>query len=71
MYKIVSVESSDMDYATEELENKVNKFEKQGWKVHGGVSITCDSDDYFHVAQAMVKYEDAPNDSQDEIKVMA
>ena len=72
MYKVIYADRATIREALQEIANEVNKSERQGWRALGGITITDQRDcDYVYAAQAMVKYEDAPKDSQDVIKVMA
>ena len=61
-YKIVTVEEERLYDAKERLMSDVNFLLKQGWRLQGGVSISChvlsDSDEYYNLAQALVRGED-------------
>ena len=53
-YKIVQTSANLMTFATSKLQEEVEKHLKEGWKLQGGVSISCT--DYKAIAaQAMIK----------------
>ena len=54
---------SDLFYnIVKELDDKVNKLIKDGWKPQGGVSVSTEVHGYktwYTICQAMVKHEDS------------
>ena len=54
-YKVVFfVRNSEVEAITA-LERQVTRLLATGWKTQGGVSVTQDSSNFYHVYQAMVK----------------
>ena len=60
-YKVITVKKVDLDIAKSRLMLDVNRLLQQGWKIQGGVSISCYSCDYhnsverYTLAQALVR----------------
>ncbi len=60
-YEVVTVEDRNLSFANTELVNEVNALLKKGWKLQGGVSVSChvlNGREYYNLAQALVRIED-------------
>lgn len=67
-YKVVTTEQSDLNIAQELLMQEVNYLLSQGWQLQGGVSISCHvlyDDEYYNLAQALVRIEDKTSKNND------
>lgn len=53
-YKVVKVKNSDLDIAKGRLELDVNSLLHKGWKIQGGVSISCYSAGYHNLVEFYV-----------------
>lgn len=57
-YQVVQTESAErMEYAIEDLEQKVQKLYEDGWKPQGGISIAIETHYHsacFYASQAMI-----------------
>jgi len=54
-YKVVYFERYSEDEAITTLEEKVTELLSQGWQTQGGVTVIRDTQNFYHVYQAMVK----------------
>ena len=63
-YQVVSANSMNFFDARNGLQEKVNEYLKKGWKLQGGVSISCHAS-YCILTQAMVFENDKPAKSND------
>ena len=67
-YKVVTVEQKNLYDAKERLMSDVNYLLSKGWKLQGGVSISChvlSDNEYYNLAQAMVYDKDKPVQNKD------
>jgi hypothetical protein len=54
-YKVVYFERYSEDEVITTLEEKVTELLSQGWQTQGGVTVIRDTQNFYHVYQAMVK----------------
>lgn len=67
-YKVVTVEQKNLYDAKERLMSDVNYLLSKGWKLQGGVSMSChvlSDDEYYNLAQALVRIEDKTSKNND------
>jgi len=64
-YKVVAVEEENLRDATDELISEVNQLLNKGWKLQGGVSVSChtlNGAEYYNLAQALARSVDGDMD---------
>lgn len=54
-YKVIYFERHSEEEAIEKLNEQINELLSNGWQTQGGVCVIQDSQDFYHVYQAIIK----------------